>query len=267
MSVFPQFASQSGAQYPLVKVRRTRTVVELNRAGKPWRYGDPDAARVEWALELRHLDENETASLRQLFDACEGRLQPFLFLDPTDNLLSYSEDLTAAVWQKDALISLTTGVADPKGGAAATLVSNTAQTAQRVMQSLGVPADFRYCLSVWVRAAQPGPVDLLMSTASATVRETRTAGTAWSRVDLSASPGGTETTVSFGIEIPAGASVEVFGFQVEAQPGAGEYKRTAASGGVYPNARFAQDELAVIAEAPGRYSVEVRISSNPPDGA
>jgi len=267
MSVFPQFATGAGAQYPVVKLRRTRTALEPARDGKAWRYGDAAAARIEWELELRGLNDNEAASLRQLFESCEGRLQPFLFLDPTDNLLGYSEDLTASAWQKDALISLTAGVADPKGGTAATLVSNTAQAAQAVKQTLGVPADFHYCLSVWVRAAQPGPVDLVINTASASARKTFTAGAEWARVRLSAKLGGVEQTVDFGIELQAGAAVQVFGFQVEAQPGCGEYKKTAAGGGVYPKARFAQDELALTAEAPGRFSARVRITSSVANGA
>jgi len=65
--------------------------------------------------------------------------------------------------------------------------------------------------------------------------------------------------VTFGAELAAGASVDLFGMQLEAEPGVSDYKRTGASGGVYAKARFAEDELAVTARGTDVFDAIVRI--------
>ncbi len=66
-------------------------------------------------------------------------------------------------------------------------------------------------------------------------------------------------SIEFGLEIPAGGSVDVFGFQVECQPAASAYKRST-NGGVYENAHFGQDVLEVTATDLNRNSVTVNIT-------
>ena len=51
--------------------------------------------------------------------------------------------------------------------------------------------------------------------------------------------------MTFGIEIGAGHSVDLFGIQAEAQAGASGYKTTLSQGGLYASARFMDDDLAV----------------------
>jgi hypothetical protein len=70
--------------------------------------------------------------------------------------------------------------------------------------------------------------------------------------------------VPFGFQLPAGALVDIFGFQVEAQPAPSTYMRSQSTTGVYPRARFDQDELTVTAQGPDNLEVRVRIVS--PDG-
>jgi hypothetical protein len=68
-------------------------------------------------------------------------------------------------------------------------------------------------------------------------------------------------SVTFAITIAAGASVELFGAQVEPQLAPSDYKRTGGRGGVYSNARFASDELLITAQATDVYDSIVRIVS------
>ena len=63
--------------------------------------------------------------LISLYSDVEGRLGSFTFLDPTDNLLLWSEDLTQTAWESNSLLTITAGVADPKGGTSANQIANT----------------------------------------------------------------------------------------------------------------------------------------------
>ncbi len=62
--------------------------------------------------------------------------------------------------------------------------------------------------------------------------------------------------------MPAGVQVDVFGAQVEAQPGAGLYKKTIDLGGVYSSTRFSSDLLFVTATAPNQNSCQIDLISN-----
>jgi hypothetical protein len=68
-----------------------------------------------------------------------------------------------------------------------------------------------------------------------------------------------DDSISFGIALGPGTTVDVFGMQVEAQPGASLYKRTAEAGGVYPNARFRDDVMTITTIGPNRHSCEMDI--------
>jgi hypothetical protein len=69
-------------------------------------------------------------------------------------------------------------------------------------------------------------------------------------------------SVVFGTELDAGATVDLFGMQVEAQPGTSDYKRTGGSGGLYAQARFAEDELTVTAKATDVFDAVIRIKAS-----
>jgi hypothetical protein len=89
-----------------------------------------------------------------------------------------------------------------------------------------------------------------------------TTGTSWVRV---ISPGGLFTQqdgVGFGVQLPAGVQVDAFGAQVEAQPGAGLYKKTIDQGGVYTATRFSSDLLSVTATAPNQNSCQTNLISS-----
>ena len=262
MPCFPQLSTGASGQYPIVRRRRTRTVVNRTLDGHDWKLGDADGAAIIWELYASALTDQEWAAIESLFQASEGRLQCFMFLDPADNLLAHSEDLTASEWQKDPLLQLTQSVADPLGTTRAISALNTGQAAQGISQSLSAPADYVYCVSLYARSAQPTDLTLRRFSASGLETETVSLSANWRRFLSSGSLGVAEQPVRFGFEIPPGASVDVFGLQVEAQPGASKYKRTLARGGIYPKARFSSDVLARRTDGPGRHSAAIRIFSS-----
>src|SRR5205823_3406254 len=138
-------------QFPVRKTKRARTVVNLAADGRTVLLADPFAETMEWRLEYADLTDDEAAVLEQFFEAVEGSLNEFTFLDPTGNLLAWSGTLTADVWQTDPLLVLTDGVADPLEETEAWHLSNLGGAAQSIGQTIEAPGGYSYCFSVYVR--------------------------------------------------------------------------------------------------------------------
>jgi hypothetical protein len=116
-------------------------------------------------------------------------------------------------------------------------------------------------LSVYARAVAESDLTLLVSSAGVERRGTERIGPAWRRVGLTARLAGTGDVVTCGVALAAGQSVELYGFQLEAQLAPSDYKETLQRGGVYPEARFADDGLETAVAAPGVYAAAVRITA------
>jgi hypothetical protein len=250
------------SQYPVVRRDVTRTISNVLEDGGSIRMPDSGTKLISWQLEYSELSTDEWNAIDQLFAATQGSLGIFTFLDPTGNLLSWSEDYSKAVWNAGPLLQFGSGIEDPLGGNSALRLTNTAQASQRLLQTISGPAWFQYCFSIYLRTATPQTVVLLQSAAGGQASRACATGSKWSRFVLSGSLGTTEESISFGIELPAGAQVDIYGMQVEAQPGAGKYKRTLDISGVHANCRFDVDSLTVSTEGPGRHSIIVRLVSN-----
>ncbi len=260
MTAFPQLG-MSMAQYPVTVTRSYRTVVNRCQGGSAFFYGDPTAASLAWELSMTGLSDGDWDTLQTFFEACEGRLREFTFLDPTANLLSCSEDLSMEVWQPDPMIQLSKDLPDVLGANGATGILNTGQADQGVVQTLSVPASYRYALSLFARSDSLTTLRLRLASANGLQEETHAVGTDWRRFVLSTTLAASDEEVAFGFNIPPGASAQVCGMQVEAQWGASLYRKTAGSGGVYPRSHFDQDHLARVTDALGSNSTRVKIES------
>lgn len=255
MLVFPQIATGGSALYPVTRRSVQRTVVNTLGDGRTDKFADPSAALAAWELRAAGLTLAEWNAIEALFQATSGMWQTFTFLDPTGNLLAQSENFGATAWSNGALIQLTPGIADPLGTTRATRVVNAGQAAESVVQTLSVPGNFQYCLSVWARSAGGSSVTL----AVANVTNVVALGQQWQRVFVAGNPGQATTAVSFSVQLPAGASVDLFGAQAEAQLAPSDYKQTGVRGGVYSKARFASDRLTVTAQGTDVYDAVIRI--------
>jgi len=240
MLVFPQLM-----MYPVTKRSTQRTVVNVLGAGRTDLFSDPDAAAFAWELRAKGMTLAEWNSVQALFVATSGRWKALTFLDPVGDFLAQSENFGVSPWTNGALIQLTPGVTDPLGTMRATRVVNAGIAAAAVAQTLNVPANYQYCLSVWARTSGGSNVTLLGKTFALT--------TQWSRIFVT----GSGTT--FGAQLNAGATVDLFGMQAEAQLAPSDYKMTTVRGGVYPKARFADDKLTVTAQGTDVYDAVVRI--------
>jgi hypothetical protein len=89
-------------------------------------------------------------------------------------------------------------------------------------------------------------------------RVSAAANATWNRVNGGVTDNAEGETTKFGIELPPGATVDIFGLQAEAQLGASAYKRTT-RGGVYQGARFGEDELRIRTTGVNQHECRVTI--------
>ena len=159
-------------------------------------------------------------------------------------------------------VASTGGVPDPLGGNDAMQLTNTAQTTQQIIQNTSGPSAFVYCYSVYVRAVRTCTIQLVVTATGQTALTAVNTGASWTRVTASGSLSVQQDGVGFGVQLPAGAQVEAFGAQVEAQPEAGLYKKNIDLGGVYTSTRFSSDLLSFTATAPNQNSCQLDLISS-----
>lgn len=256
MLVFPQLSNGANVQYPLVRMDASRTVVNVLQDGTRVKFEDVTAGRTSWVLRLESLNEAERVAVEQLFVTAEGELNTFTLLDPATNLLSWSEDFGKPAWVADPLLQATGGVADVVGGSSAWQLTNTGQASQKIAQTIAGPARFTYCFSVYARGT--GSVSLVRG---ASDRRTFALGSAWQRISTAGNLGVSGDTFQVAITLAPGASVQVFGPQLEAQPAAGPYRRSRGVSGVYAKVRFESDHLRTTAVGLDRNSSVIRLVS------
>ena len=250
MPVFPQVMF-----YPVTRHLSVRTVLNQLADGNTVIFPDSDASLRGWELQAKGLTTAEWNAIESFYNSVSGQWQTFTFLDPIGNLLANSEDFTASSWTNGPLIQLSGNVADPFGATRATHAVNTGQAAQTIAQTLSVPGNFQYALSLWVRGSS-----LTLTAASAT--RAFSGNSNWRRISFSVSLGQNSNTVTFGAQLSPGASVDLFGMQVDAQAAPSDYKRTGAAGGVYSNARFSTDAFTLQAQGTDVYDATIRIVSS-----
>ncbi len=255
---YPQIRGVSG-QFPIVRRETRTTYVNELASGKTFRMAECNPLQNVWSLRYSELTADEWQQITTFFSTTSGRLGTFTFMDPANNLLRWSEGLTQNVWAAGPLLAVSSGAADPKGGNAAVCITNASQVTTTLTQAIAGPSWYQYSLSIYLRADAPSNVNLIASAGSGNSRKAVAASAAWSREALSCVLPNQQDGIQFGLEIPAGVCVYAFGAQVEAQPGAGAYKKTTANSGVYAKCRFDQDIVSQVTDAVDRHSTNIRI--------
>jgi hypothetical protein len=235
MSTLDVFTASAGLRaYAAVTVYVTR----LNATEQ--RSSDAGPRRV-WDLEFE-LTGAEMAALAAFFTAHDGPYEGFIFLDPLDNLLKWSESFPQAAWEKSQPSFMQMN---------GTRITNTAGSPNVLSQAVPVSG-----------IALAGSVSLKDATAPVTLRVTGAAervvqpGADWTRCALAGTPGAPS---GFEIELPAGASVDATAAQLVTGLAAGNYIRTEAVSGYHPGSHFESQELQHRATGPGRNRARVRI--------
>jgi len=254
MLVYPQLGTGALSQFPIRKQRRARTLVNAALDGSSIKLADPAGGTIQWALTYAGLSDAEIGALEQFFASAEGTLNGFTFLDPAANLLAWSGTPGEAAWVLDPQASVTTGIQDPAGGSGAWSLTNAGAAPQGISQTLAAPGGYTYCLSAYARSQAATTATMLLGSGQAS----RVVQTEWSRIVFAGTGDAAAAEIRFGLQIPAGSVVEVYGMQAEPQAGASRYKAST-TGGVYQNARLSDDELAVTTTGVNRHSCTVNI--------
>lgn len=258
---YPQLASGAVAQYPIRKTHLVRTIKNILPDGSMFLYADAAADRRIWQLSYTDLPAADLNAIQAHFAACAGPLHAFTFIDPTDNMLTSSSDLTATAWQASSLLAITPGAANPDGASMAFTITNNAQATLELSQTLNVPAYYQYCFSAYVVSAQPTTVTLIRRGPSLQANSTVPVGTNWTRIVSSGQLSDSGVGFSVAISLAAGQQLGVYGPQLEAQIAPSRYRPTLVTGGVYTNAHFLVDQLPIVAQAPDQFSTSFSIEA------
>jgi hypothetical protein len=257
MLAFPQLASGAMAQMPIERTVRFRARRNSLRDGSVVQLADPDFEERSWDLTFRELTNEEWQALADLFEVSRGRLGTFLFLEPGANLLSWSEKLEQAPWVVSG--SASDGQPDPLGGSRGSRLAPGASA----VQSLAAPASYQYAASVWLRTSGAGARLKLSDDASQQVEQDVVANGQWKRYALRYSGSSTTDVMKLELIAGAGAALDVYGPQLEAQSGASAYKASTAQGAAFANTRFNQDALVDEASGPNRHDTRIRLIWTP----
>lgn len=262
MFFYPQLQTGAVAQFPLAKSIRLRTAMNESIDARQIKLFDSGSTLAQWELQYQGLSDAERTALESLFRNVEGRLQTFTFLDPTTNLLLWSEELAKNEWIKDPLLQIGEGGSAPSGPAKVTRLTNAAQVSQGLFQPLQAPGWFTYCFSLYVRSAGVATVKLSLLNENGSTSNFHTASENWGHISCSGAIEGDASTIECRLELAPGSSLDVYGLQLEPQRNPSSYTRSTDRGGIYMAARFDHDRLDLTSQGPNDHSVTVRIISS-----
>jgi hypothetical protein len=258
---FPQLSTGALAQYPIKKTRLYRTITNVLADGSMFLAQDSGYSRSLWSLSYSGLSASDVQAIEAHFAACNGPLHEFTFIDPTENILLWSSDLSNAAWQTPSLINVRPGAIDPFGGSGAFIITNNGENNQELVQTLNVPSGYTYCFSLYITSSQPTWVTLLRRGSRSAQLVQASAGQTWSRALSTGQLNDPGTQLTVGFSLLAGQQIVVFGPQLEAQPAPSQYRPTAQTSGVHLNSHWAVEQLSIAATGPDLYSTAFTIET------
>ena len=261
MLIFPQLLTGAAAQYPIKKKISQRSVQSVMEDGTIISLADSAAMYARWELVFRDLSDDEANSFTEFFAATEGAVQSFCFLDPTANLLMWSQDLTQSVWTAPG-VKFDAAVSDPFGGSAAQRAHNQTGTSLNIAQQTQIPGSVQTCFSVYIRADQATTATLTISSGTHSASITAPVSPAWQRFHLSDVFSGSTANLQYAIASPAGTALDIFGPQVDAQCSPSCYVATSGCSGVHPEARFDAPGIDRVATGPNRNICTIAVRCN-----
>lgn len=260
---YPQLSSGALVQYPIRKTQLFRTIKNILPDGNMLLSVDSGYSHRLWTLSYIDLSLSDIQALQGHFAACSGPLRAFTFIDPTDNMLLWSSDLSQPVWQNpSATITVHGGAADPFGGSSAFTITNNGESAEGLTQTLSVPSNFNYCFSIYLANVQETSATLIRSGSSTTQTASGRVSQGWTRLVSAGRLNDSGTEFAVGLRLSPGQQLTAFGPQLEAQPAPSPYRSTAQSSGVYPDSHWAVEQLPIAATAPDLFSTTFTIETD-----
>lgn len=264
---FPQLgASAIIAQRPYATTAEFWTSRNDLSTGRRHAYANWDSPLLGFDVNYSVLTDAELTTLEAFFAAREGRLGEFTFLDPSGNLVAFSEAFSDASWTRTG-ITVGAAQADPFGGSLAFALASGVADGYLWTPVLpdGAATGFVLCGSVWVKAQSAGQnlrigftdgaLALLGSTTHALPQSK------WVRIQHTITLG-TNDPIRF---IIGGNStwdlttIHVFGAQVVPMRGTGGYAKSPGNYGLHAKCRFDTDDLTVRYVGPNHNAVRVPV--------
>lgn len=258
---YPQLSSGALVQYPIKKTRLFRTIKNALPDGTMFLFPDPGYSYLLWNLSYSGLSGSDIQALQDHFSSCNGPLGAFTFIDPTDNMLLWSSDLSNPVWQSSPLIEVQANTADPFGGSGAFVITNNGEANQEFFQTISVPAGYRYCFSLYLASAQPTTVTLIRNGSAATQATSANVSQTWQRFVSSGQLNDSAQAFTVALSLLPGQQVFAYGPQLEAQISPSSYRPTEQTSAVYANSHWSADQFAIAATAPDLFSTTFTIET------
>jgi hypothetical protein len=258
---YPQLSSGALAQYPIKKTRLFRTVKNVLPDGGLVLFSDPAYSHLLWTLSYSGLSGSDIGALQAHFAACNGPFHAFTFIDPTDNMLLWSADLSNPVWQSPSLIKVQANIADPFGGSGAFTITNNGQANLEFSQTVNVPAGYQYCFSVYLASAQQATATLFRRGSAMTQSMAANVSPTWQRIVSAGQLSDSGTVFTVGLSLMPGQQLLVYGPQLEAQISPSTYRPSTQTSGVYPDSHWSVEQLPIAATAPDLFSAAFTIET------
>ena len=232
--------------------------------------GYPTGPLRRFGVNYTNITDSESDVLEAFFNSMRGKWGEFRFLDPSGNLLQYSEDFSQSYWNKSngPVTVGSTGVSDPFGGSLATALIGGGTNA--FAMAVAGPSDggingYRLCASAWVKTPDSG-IQLVIGFRDSTgvVRGTtwNLPQNAWKRIyhseimwdanEFRMVLGGSSTWAS-------GRTLNFFGVQVTSTKGEGAYAKSPDNWGYHQRCRFDTDSFERRVLGPNQNSVQLPI--------
>lgn len=267
MPYFPQLAADGHmVERPFTTVQIHRTTLETAASGQRFAWNWKTEPLRRWSLTYAALSDAELAVLQAFFVDRRGRLKSFTWLDPNGNLCQYSESFAPAAWEKYAVGSVGSAVADPHGGTRAVEVTGTTNTMiATVLLPDGDASGFVLTGSVWVKAPAAQSLSIGFIDSGFAVL----GNTTWSL------PANTWRRISHTITLATAAPIRLlvggfgtwnaqalalWGAQCVPTAGPGPDIRSPQSYGLRTKCRFDTDELEVRTLGPNQHQVSFSIA-------
>ena len=261
MLIFPHLATGALAQYPIRKIISQRSIESVLEDGTRIVTPDRTGRYIQWTIPFKALSDQEADSLRAFFGVTQGKLLPFVFLDPTSNLLMSSEDFASDAWSTNSL-DLQKGLRDAMGNSAAFRLHNATSLDQSVTQLTQIPGAAHTCFSIYLRSDTPGTA--LLCRRAGGLLQTITVSTRpdWQRYFIVGNFQNSLDPTTYSLVLSAGTNLDASGAQVDAQGTPSPYMASGRVSNVFTNARFDMSELAINATGPNRNDCAVSIRAS-----
>lgn len=224
----------------------------------------------EWVLNLSLLQDSEANDYREFFELMQGSATPFVFIDPSDNLFTNSEELEMHssgpwVWEGASTTVAIVNTADPfavqsnRVRQANLLSSQSGAVYQEVLVAPGGTGESRtkgitFTVSGYLQKPASGGISsvniFIEGTDQSEYTQTVcTLGSGWQRFSVTHQFALTNPVagIAAGIIAASGSGlVNIFGMQLECNGVASPYKRRQAYSGFHPKCYFKTDEFSKL---------------------